>query len=416
MMAVALEVTDQVNGRRALERTNVERERLLNALEAASRAKDEFLATVSHELRTPLQAILGWAHMLRDGENDPDRTQKGLSVIERNAKVQAQLIEDILDVSRIVSGKLRLSLRRVDAAAVINAAYETTRPMALAKKIRLHVQLDPELGDLVADEDRLQQIVWNLLSNAVKFTPSGGEVVVTAARHGPEVKIRVRDTGKGIAPQLLPFVFDRFRQGEASTGNQQAGLGLGLAIVRHLVELHGGTVSAYSAGEGRGATFEVAFPIRAVEFGPYGTRIDDPTVLASGPDASRPLYHLKVLVVDDQEDARELVATILEESGAITVQADSVPTALGRLATEKPDVIVSDLGMPGEDGYSLIRRIRASAPPGQRGLPALALSAYARAEDRDRAFAAGFQAYASKPIDPAQLVNVVADLYRRRAH
>jgi signal transduction histidine kinase/ActR/RegA family two-component response regulator len=413
MMGVALEITEQVNTRRALERTNSERQRLLTALESASRAKDEFLATVSHELRTPLQAILGWAHMLRDGENDPARTQKGLSVIERNARVQAQLIEDILDVSRIVSGKLRLNLRRVDTAAVINAALETTRPMALAKQIQLHVDLDPQLGDLVADADRLQQVVWNLLSNAVKFTPSAGRVLVTAGRHGTELLIRVRDSGKGIAPEFLPFVFDRFRQDEAQAGGKQAGLGLGLAIVRHLVELHGGTVAARSEGVGRGATFEVCLPIRAVELHEWGPEIERNARSArSEPHATRELHRARVLVVDDQEDARELVAAILEDAGASTVQADCVPSALRLLATEKPDVVVSDLGMPDEDGYALIRRVR-SGSPHQRGLPALALSAYARAEDRDRAFSAGFQAYASKPIDPAKLVKLVADLLRR---
>jgi signal transduction histidine kinase/ActR/RegA family two-component response regulator len=415
MMAVALETTEQVNTRRALERTSSERQRLLTALEAASRAKDEFLATVSHELRTPLQAILGWTLMLRDGANDPARTQKGLDVIERNARAQAQLVEDILDVSRIISGKLRLSLRRVDAAAVIEAALETTRPTALAKEIDLRIALDPELGDLIADADRLQQIVWNLLSNAVKFTPSGGDVRVAAVRRGPEMTIRVSDSGKGIAPEFLPFVFERFRQDEA-TGGHQTGLGLGLAIVRHLVELHGGTVAAHSAGVGRGATFEVTFPIRAVEFRDPRTETPDRARPRSEPNATRTLNHALVLVVDDQEDARELVAAILEDAGASTVQADSAPTALRLLATEKPDIIVSDLGMPGEDGLALMRRIRSTGSPQERDLPALALSAYARAEDRDRALSAGFQSYASKPIDPARLVRLVADLLRRRTH
>ncbi len=394
--------------------TNIhERKELLRQLESASIAKDEFLATVSHELRTPLTAILGWSRILGDG-SEPAYIQKGLAVIDRNAKAQAQLIDDLLDVSRIISGKIRMSMKRVELAAVVNAAVETTQPSAIARGVRLNVILDPSLGDITADEDRLQQVIWNLLSNAVKFTPNGGEVSLRATREDSRVMITVSDTGKGIAPSFLPNVFDRFRQDDSSTTKQHAGLGLGLAIVRHLVELHGGTVSARSDGEGKGSSFDVHLPIRAVE-----ARVSSPPLELDAPESQAAtevpgrLRGVHVLVVDDQEDARDLVATVLEIAGATVTQADSVSSAMKCLATDSISVIVSDIGMPGEDGYALLQRIRASGSPRARGVPALALTAYARTEDRDKALASGFQEHVAKPIDPAHLVDEVARLARR---
>jgi signal transduction histidine kinase len=429
MMAVAFDITEQVNARRTLEEAVAEARRLndkavqaedeltalLRQLETANRAKDEFLATVSHELRTPLNAILGWSRLLREG-SDPVRVQKGLTVIERNAKAQAQLIEDLLDVSRIISGKIRMSLKRVDLTAIANAAVETAQPSAVARGVRLNVSVEPGIGVIVADEDRLQQVIWNLLSNAVKFTSKGGDVTLRLARVESQVRITVRDSGIGISPAFLPRVFDRFRQDDSSTTRQHAGLGLGLAIVRHLVELHGGTVAARSDGDGKGSTFEVHLPIRAVE--PYASRAsrdasgDTPPSAKTG--ASGRLRGIHVLIVDDQEDARDLVATVLEDSGARVLQADSVSAAIKLLSTAQVGVIVSDIGMPGEDGYGFLQRLRSTADaPGARGVPALALTAYARGEDRDKALASGFQEHVAKPIDPARLVEVVAGLVRR---
>lgn len=404
IMTVAIDISEQVRARRVLERISDERQNLLTELERASQAKDEFLATISHELRTPLTAMLGWARVLQEEAGDPLRIKKGLAVIERNATIQAQLIDDILDVSRIVAGKIRLSMRRVKLATVIGAAVETTRPTSLAKEVRISVEQDENLGEIVADEDRLQQIVWNLLSNAVKFSHKGGLVSVRARRQPSSVSISVRDEGKGISASFLPNVFDRFRQDDASTTKQQAGLGLGLAIVRHLVELHGGTVSAASEGEGRGSTFEVKLPVQQVVINV------DPTDVSST-DTTQPgaqlLGSISVLVVDDQTDSRELVATVLSNAGARVKQAHSVTVAFEVLARSEVHVIVSDIGMPDADGYQFLRRLRAMDSE-QRDIPAIALSAFDRSEDRERAVAAGFHEYASKPIDPRRLVTLVA--------
>jgi signal transduction histidine kinase/CheY-like chemotaxis protein len=405
IIIVAIDITEQVRARRILERVNDERQKLLSELESAGRAKDEFLATISHELRTPLTAMLGWARILREEDPDSARLQKGLEVIERNATVQAQLIEDILDVSRIVAGKVRLTMGTVNVGAVIRAAVETIRPTAVAKGVRIVVEHDGDLGEITADEHRVQQIVWNLLSNAVKFSKKEGTVFVHALRERTRLAIRVRDEGKGISPAFLPHVFDRFRQDDASTTKPQAGLGLGLAIVRHLVELHGGRVAAESDGEGRGATFEVEFPVElraALIATPFESDITAPDVQL--------LSAIRVLVVDDQDDSRELVATVLSDVGAKVKQARSVAEAFDVLAVFDAHVIVSDIGMPGEDGYQFVRRLRSSDVPGQREIPAIALSAYARAEDRDRAVEAGFHEYAAKPIDPRALVKHVAIL------
>jgi signal transduction histidine kinase/CheY-like chemotaxis protein len=408
ILAVIHDVTSKVAAR-------THESELRKTAEAANRAKDEFLATVSHELRNPLNAILGWARLL--GSNrEPGRLEKGLAVIEKNARAQAKLIDDILDVSRIISGKVLLELRRVQLTNVIKNAVESIRPAAAAKGIQLTVDLADVTIEFVADEDRLQQIVWNLLSNAVKFTPAAGEVrVVAATVGGSSVSIRVEDTGKGIASELLPYVFDRFRQGDASTTKRYGGLGLGLAIVRHLVELHGGTVSARSAGEDRGAVFEVVLPIAAVaprtagrEEAPVGQEIARPRAVIA--DA---LAGVHVLVVDDEDDARELLSTVLQESGAVVTVAPSVAAALAVLATTAISVVVSDIGMPVEDGYTFLQRLRTEAPVALRQIPALALTAYARAEDRQRAASAGFQEHAAKPIDPDRLVATVAALVGR---
>jgi PAS domain S-box-containing protein len=386
--------------------------------EAANRAKDEFLATVSHELRTPLNAMLGWARMLRADKLDGATSARALEAIERNAKSQAQLIEDLLDVSRIISGKLRLDVRSVELPLVIEAAIDAVRPAAEAKQIRLQTVLDPRAGPVAGDSDRLQQVVWNLLSNAVKFTPKGGRVQVRLERINSHVEVTVSDTGKGISADFLPYLFDRFRQEDGTPSRKYGGLGLGLAIVRHLSELHGGTVSAESAGEGQGAAFRVSLPLMIVSQ-PGG-------VLASGltrvhPTAGQPLPfdcppvlgNVRVLVVDDEPDACEILSVILEQCGAEVKAVNSAPEALEALQDWRPRVLLADIGMPGEDGYALLRRVRA-LPPEQGGTtPAAALTAFARTEDRVRALSAGFQIHVPKPVEPAELVAVVQNLARQ---
>jgi signal transduction histidine kinase/ActR/RegA family two-component response regulator len=406
VLAIIHDVTDKVAAR---VRESQSRERA----EAASRAKDEFLAVVSHELRNPLSAILGWSRMLQ-GETDPARVAKGLAVIDRNASAQAALIDDILEVSSIVAGKLLLEPRRVRVAAVVQNAVESIRPALRAKGIGFELVLEDEEIQLVVDPNRLQQVVWNLLSNAAKFTPEGGAVRAEVKRVDAHVLIRVTDTGKGITPEFLPFVFDRFRQADPSTTKRHGGLGLGLAIVRYLVELHGGRVEATSAGEGRGATFDVVLPVRAVE--PREATENARTAATADRGGARAasallsLRGIRVLVVDDQSDARELVATVLVGAGAQVVEASSAAEAMATLQTASVNVIVSDVGMPLEDGYSLLRGVRSNAAT--RDIPALALTAYARDEDRAEATAAGFDDHAAKPVDPDDLVQRVAALAR----
>ncbi|HTL28014.1 MAG TPA: PAS domain S-box protein, partial [Tepidisphaeraceae bacterium] len=357
--------------------------------ERAGRMKDEFLATLSHELRTPLNAILGWSQLLRTGRLDQTDVEQGLETVERNAKIQAQLIEDLLDMSRIISGKLRLDVQRVELPPVIEAAIETVKPAADAKGIHLHRIIDHQAGAVMVDPARLQQIVWNLLSNAIKFTPSGGRVQILLERVENFVRISVMDTGEGIAQEFLPYVFERFRQADPSTTRKHMGLGLGLAIVRHLSELHGGTVQATSCGEGHGATFTVTLPSAStMADDPRAhlrpNRIDTSRAIAPVPDHNV-LRGLKVLVVDDEPDARELVRRLLRDYGAEVATAGSVKDAMNTMSAEKIDVLLSDIGMPGFDGYDLIRRLR-SLPPNQGGdIPAVALTAFARFEDRQRA-------------------------------
>jgi len=383
--------------------------------ESANRAKDEFLATVSHELRTPLNAIVGWSHMLRTRSFDAATTQRALETIERNAKAQAQLVEDILDVSRIITGKLRLEVQPVDLAAVIDAALDSVRPAAEAKEIRLQAVLDPHAGPVSGDTSRLQQVVWNLLSNAVKFTPRGGRIQVRLERADSQVEIIVADTGQGITPGLLPYVFDRFRQGDSTSTRLHGGLGLGLAIVRHLVELHGGTVTAESGGEGQGATFRVRLPLLPLHAGRYDSELVTPGAHAASPLQKAPeLTGLKVLVVEDEFDSRTLLQTMIEQFGAEVKVCASSAEAFDAFHEWLPDVLVSDIEMPGEDGYQLIRRIRELAPERGGKTPAVALTAYARADDRMRALAAGYQIHVAKPADPIELAVVIASLTASR--
>lgn len=412
----AYEVTDQVLARRNSDQLRDAAQRARQDAEAANRLKDEFLATMSHELRTPLNAILGWSSLLRRGARDAEGLERGLATIERNALAQARLIEDVLDVSRIISGKLRLDVRRVDLVAIANAAADVVRPAAVARRVRLSVDpgLEPTV-DLVGDADRLQQVVWNLLSNAVKFTPSDGSVTLGIERHGSALRLIVSDTGAGIAPEHLPFIFERFRQVDSSTTRKYGGLGLGLAIVRHLVELHGGSVMASSAGLGHGATFTVELPVRALDSEPTAATTAG-AAMHAGPSAESALSSLlgvKVLVIDDDEDSRLLLQTALEGVGAWVRLADSAANAFSFLEQQRVDVVISDIGMPEEDGISLIRRIR--AVPLHRRLPAVALTAYARSEDVTRALEAGFQRHVAKPANIAELAQTVAELVQEVA-
>ncbi|HEY2994602.1 MAG TPA: PAS domain-containing protein [Methylomirabilota bacterium] len=395
---------------RAYERVVRDLEESRRKLDEANRAKDEFLATLSHELRTPLNAILGWARLLRSGTLDADGMRRGPEVIERNTRVLAQLIEDLLDVSRIITGKLRLEVRPADLIPVVIAAMEAVQTAADAKGIRLEASLDPTLGLVPTDPDRLQQVVWNLLTNAIKFTPIGGRVDVRLRRTDSVVRLTVSDTGKGIRPELLPFVFDRFRQGEASTGRQYGGLGLGLAIVRHIVELHGGVVRAESAGDNHGATFTVDLPFNAA---PSTTVAPEPTprrIESEGVYRLINLNGLRVLVVDDEADARELMRMVLRSSGAEVMAAANAEEAIEQVEQWHPDILVSDIGLPGDDGYVLIQKLRKREAVLGRSIPALAVTAYARAEDRTRALAAGFQMHVAKPLEPADFVAAIVSL------
>jgi signal transduction histidine kinase/CheY-like chemotaxis protein len=384
--------------------------RLYREAQRVNRVKDEFLATLSHELRTPLNAILGWARLLRLGKLDEAAEARAVETIERNASAQAQLIEDLLDVSRIISGKFQVEARLVDVSMVTEAALDAVRLAAEAKGIDLVASIE-HVPQLSGDPTRLQQVVWNLLSNAIKFTPKGGRVEVSVASVDSYVDIAVRDNGEGIRTDFLPYVFDRFRQADGTTTRAHAGLGLGLAIVRHLVELHGGSVRAHSDGVGKGALFSVRLPVAAVR--PKGPDDAIPTSLRHGAvETALPLAGLRVVVVDDEADARELVATVLAESGASVFAVSSAAEALQAVERHRPDVLVSDIGMPCEDGYSLIRRLRAMESPVGR-IPAAALTAYATVQDRTRALFAGYSSHLPKPIDPAELTAVVANLAGR---
>jgi PAS domain S-box-containing protein len=378
----------------------IDNARLYAEAQEANRAKDEFLAILSHELRTPLNAILGWARMLRMGPSDAQRHERGLVIVERNARAQARLIDDLLDVSRIITGKLTLDVRSVDLPAVVEAAIDAMRPAADAKGVRLHLSLDRLLPSCSGDPQRLQQVASNLISNAVKFTPAGGEVSVDLHRIGSQIELHVRDTGQGIAPDFLPYVFDRFRQADASTTKIHMGMGLGLSIVKSLVEMHGGTVRAQSGGPKAGATFIVTLPMKSLS--------DDERYSLPPP---MPLVSLKgtyLLVTDDDDDNRELLRVALEDAGAEVTAVCSAAEAMAAIAARPPDLLLSDIGMPGEDGYSLVRRLRALPPERGGRIPAIALTAHARPLDRAEALMAGFQEHVSKPIDPAELIVSVA--------
>jgi signal transduction histidine kinase/ActR/RegA family two-component response regulator len=390
------------------------------AAESASRLKDEFLATVSHELRTPLTAILGWARMLSYPTLDTASREKAIETIQRNAKAQDRLIEDILDVSRIITGKLRLDVQATDLQPVIQAAVEVLLPAAEAKGIRLHQVLDPNSGTVLGDAERLQQVAWNLVSNAIKFTPKGGRVMIVLQRINSHTEFTVSDTGKGISPDFLPYVFDRFRQAESSTIRAHEGLGLGLAIVRHLVELHGGTVHADSRGDGQGATFTVRLPLVPVSYSPSTEALEEervhPTAEPGTGVPSPPLLlrDVHVLVAEDDADARELLSAVLGKAGAKVTTTACSAEALRVFQESSPDVLLADIGMPGEDGYALIRKVRSrEAELGQDRIPAIALTAYARVQDRLQALEAGYQVHLSKPIEPTELVLTIAGLLRR---
>jgi signal transduction histidine kinase len=401
------------------ERRRVERERLslLESeqrarahAEAVNRLKDEFLATLSHELRTPLNAILGWSHLLTSRKGDPGMLDRAIGVIRNNAMAQSQLIEDILDVSRIIGGKLRLKLGRVPLREVIEAALDSVSPAAQAKAIEIVRNIE-DFEPITGDFDRLQQVVWNLLSNAVKFTPREGRVTITLQRHDDDILLRVEDTGIGIPPEFLPYVFDRFSQADGGATRRHGGLGLGMAIVRHLVELHGGTVKAESAGENLGATFTITLPAR-LQVG-TGDELDVMPVKAEEDSPAKALPDLdgiSVLVVDDDIDSRNFVCQLLENHGAKVAAADSTLSALTRFSQLRPDVLVSDIGMPQEDGYALIKRVRSLDSREGGNTPAVALTAYVRTQDEVAALSAGYHRHVRKPVDVSELITAVAEL------
>jgi PAS domain S-box-containing protein len=407
---MAHDVTDR---RQALKR---EKEARLEA-ETANRLKDEFLSTLSHELRTPLTAIIGWSKLLIDGDVAPDEQPKALATIARNARFQAQLIDDLLEVSRIITGKLRLEFNPCELRPVIEAVVESFRPTAEAKAVRLDLRLEPDVALVYGDVDRLRQVIWNLLSNAVKFTPRNGSVQVKLQRTESHVVIAVSDSGEGIRPDFLPHIFERFSQADGSTTRKHGGLGLGLAIVRHLVELHGGTVRAESPGEALGSTFIVSLPlieasdtqVQAPKFQGDDLVVADAERIAH----SRSLDGLRLLVVDDELDFRELVTVMLGHYGAVVKAAASAAEALVHIENWKPDVLVADIGMRSEDGYGLIRKVRALSSERGGNTPALALTAYTRAEDRLHALSAGYQIHLAKPITGPELAAAVANLAGR---
>ena len=411
-----------VTERKKLER---ERETLLASergarmeAEEANRSKDIFLATLSHEVRTPLNAMLGWATILRKKHCSEQEVREGAEVIERNCRTQAQLLEDVLEVSRIVTGKLRLEVKLCDLASIIYAAIEVMRPAANAKQISVTAAIDPGASSAVCDNVRIQQVVWNLLSNAIKFTPKGGCVQVVLDREESQARISVTDDGQGIEPGLLPYVFDRFRQADSSTRRKHGGLGLGLSIVKHIVEHHGGTVEARSDGEGRGATFVVRFPMQAAQISYTAADLapsesdQDTCGRRERTGADVHLRGVRILVVDDEVDALRLVGKVLAEAGASITMAGTVREAMEALGKEVPHVLISDLGMPDEDGFDLIQRVRGEGHAAEQ-LPAVALTAFANRGHEHGALLGGFQIHVAKPVDPDHLIAVVASLTAR---
>jgi PAS domain S-box-containing protein len=406
---IARDITEQRQARKELDEA-------YRQAEESSRLKEEFLATISHELRTPLSAILGWARMLRLGQLSKENAAKALDTIERNARAQAQLIDDLLDVSRIVTGKLRMDVRPSDPNSFIDAAVEAVRPAAEAKGVRVQKVIDTGLISIPGDPVRLQQVIWNLLSNAIKFTPRGGRVQIRSERVNSHLEIVVSDTGQGISPDFLPHVFDRFRQADQKASRQHGGMGLGLAIVRHLVELHGGNVSATSEGEGQGATFTVRLPISPIyQVDPSGARVHPAARdLLPANDTTERLDGLRILIVDDEPDTRDLLRQGLEYCGANVRLAGSAAEAVDAIVAEVPDILISDIGMPGIDGYDLIRQIRQLPADTGGKVAAIALTAYTRVEDRLQALRAGYDMHVPKPVELAELVAVAASVARRQ--
>ena len=415
---IARDITERVRAERELQRllasesaARAQAESARQQAEAASRAKDEFLATISHEIRSPLNAILGWSQILNKTGLDEETLSRASQSIERNARAQVQLLSDLLDISRVITGKLKINSHPVEVRSALDAALESMRAAAEAKSLTIEVRELDEHAVVSGDPERLQQVFWNLLSNAVKFTPTHGHIAITVQRKGFHVEIIVKDSGVGIGTEFLPYVFDRFTQADTGSTRQHQGLGLGLAIVRHLVELHGGSVHASSDGEGKGSTFGVSLPIRArseeiaKDVAALNTQeLDDLADRIA-------LAKLKVLIVDDERDARELLSAMLSAKGAEVKTVSSAREALDEIRKWQPSILVSDISMPGEDGYALIRRVRKLADVGQ--VPAVALTAYARAEDRLRALAAGFQAHVAKPVEASELLMVIASLTDR---
>ena len=408
---------DEILERKQMEerlRVSLAQEQIARAeAESANRMKDEFLATVSHELRTPLNAIIGWSQLLKSGRIDSATTTRAVDTIERNAKSQARLIEDILDVSRAITGKLRLNIAPVDMASVINAAIDSVQVAADSKNIQLAVIADPTARHTTGDSSRLQQVIWNLLSNAIKFTPSGGRVEVRLAHADSEIQITITDTGQGIRPELLPFVFDRFRQGDASSTRRHMGLGLGLSIVRHLVELHGGAVNAESEGEGCGSSFTIKLPLVPDSEPSRNRRINTRSLvppLEADADVIPSLSGMRVLLVDDDQDNLQILTLTLTEYGADVRAAGSAAQAFQIMQSYEPDVLVSDLAMPNEDGLSLIKRVRTLEAASGKKIHAVAVTAYVRVEDRVGALSAGFNMFLPKPVEPSELIAAIANL------
>jgi signal transduction histidine kinase/CheY-like chemotaxis protein len=383
--------------------------------ERLGRIKDEFLVNLSHELRTPLNAILGWAQILKPGEATDADLVEGLEVITRNARIQAKLIDDLLDMSRVMSGKMRLDVQRVDLPAVIDAAIESVQPAAQAKGLTLQKVVDPIAGPVTGDPNRLQQVIWNLLSNAIKFTPRGGKVQIVVERSNSHVELSVSDTGKGIAAEYLPHVFERFSQADNSSTRRYTGLGLGLAIVKSLTELHGGSVRVKSGGEDKGTTFIVSLPVSVVHTLDTRENRQHSTTKRQGAWLRTPdLTGVKVMVVDNEADAIGLVKRIMEDCGAMVKACTSAAECLACVAEWHPDVLITDIGMPDMDGYTLIQKVRAMRPEDGGGTPAVALTAFARSEDRRQAMLAGFDVHVAKPVEPSELIAVVSRLARRR--
>jgi CheY-like chemotaxis protein len=386
-----------------------------SAAEHANRMKDEFLSNLSHELRTPLNAILGWSQLLRRGVEDPNDVSQGLETIERNARMQTQLIEDLLDMSRIISGNIRIDIQRVAPTSFIEAAIRTVQPAAEAKGVRIESILDPLAGPVSGDPARLQQIMWNLLSNAVKFTPKGGKVQVVLERVNSHLEITVADTGQGISPDFLPYVFDRFRQADGGTTRKHGGLGLGLAIAKQLIELHGGGIRVKSAGEGKGTSFIINLPLTVIhEPAEPKERLHPRTPSQEAPTVrSVRLDGITVMVVDDQVDAQELIRRVLENCGAKVITCSSAAEALPMVERERPAVLLTDIGMPDMDGYEFLKRVRALGADRGGQVPAVALTAFARSEDRTKALLSGFMVHVIKPVEPTELAATIASVAGR---